>query len=592
MYNETDSAGKCFSVYCGLNCTVQKTPVACTHCGWYKPPKQDGETWILDCVKRTCSNGSVVSEPVCTEPDPPVPTCVNGIPPVKVYNGCCYSYSCECKCTGFGDPHYKTFDGFYYTFQGNCSYVLVQEIIQKYNFSVHTQNFYCDIQHGLACTESLSIYYKSHTIYLKQTRNPTVNTVLVNNTTMKPSINTSDFTITSSGISITVNIPEIQAQIEFQGLYFAINLPFSLFSKNTHGLCGKSCVCDNSTIDDCRLPNGQIESCATMAGAWTVNGTKCHVSPPPTPPPQPEISSTTPSKEPLISITTPKVPWICDIIRNPDGVFKKCHPVIPYENYYNACTYDVKISKIETFGCNSLEGYARMCADASICVDWRSSTKGVCDYNCSSPKVYQACGKIVQQFVALSSEGCFCPNGTTLFNTDTDICTPFCGDKWHANCKECECRAEAMGPVCEPVKCPDIQSCNKPGFMKMTVDCCPQCVIIAVDTCMDCNCGSTVNASTSLLNIECSPVPCNTACSQGFSYEPVPGQCCGKCAQKKCVYTDDNNTVHTIEVGTSFKPANETCVKYNCTKNNNEFILEKIIRSCPPFYPEKCKPVS
>uniref|UniRef100_A0A8B9K0M5 VWFD domain-containing protein n=1 Tax=Astyanax mexicanus TaxID=7994 RepID=A0A8B9K0M5_ASTMX len=535
------------------------------------PPK----TWISDCVKRTCSNGSVVSEPVCTEPDPPVPKCINGFPPVKVYRGCCFNYSCKCKCTGFGDPHYKTFDGSYYTFQGNCSYVLVQEIIQKYNFSVHTHNYYCDVQKGLACTDSLSIYYKSHTIYLRQTRNPTVNTV-INNKTMIPSITTADFTITSSGISITVDIPEIQAQIEFEGLYFAINLPFSLFSKNTHGLCG---VCDNSTTDDCRLPNGQTESCETMAGAWTVNGTKCHVPPPPPPPPP------TPPPPPPPPPTPP--PWICDIIRNPEGVFKNCHPRISYEIYYKACTYDVTLSKIETFGCNSLEGYARMCADASICVDWRSSTKGVCDYNCSSPKVYQACGRKVEEtcnimynkeFVNCESgvcqgfkEGCFCPNGTTLFNTDTNICTPFCGniiylcvfflqpgDKWRMNCEECECRAEALGRVCEPVKCLNIQSCNKPGFMKKTNN---------LYKCLYCF-------------------------MQGFSYEPVPGQCCGKCAQKKCVYTDDNNTVHTIEVGTRFDPANETCVKYNCTKNNNEFILEKIIRSCPPFYPDNCKPVS
>lgn len=29
-------------------------------------------------------------------------------------------------------------------------------------------------------------------------------------------------------------------------------------------------------------------------------------------------------------------------------------------------------------GCSSIEAYNLMCAEASICVDWRNATKGVC----------------------------------------------------------------------------------------------------------------------------------------------------------------------------------------------------------------------
>ncbi|MCI4382006.1 hypothetical protein PGIGA_G00258570 [Pangasianodon gigas] len=593
-----------------------------------------------------------------------MPECQNDLSPVKIYDntGCCYQYECQCKCYGWGDPHYVTFDGNYYAFQGNCTYVLVQEIIKKYNFSVHIKNYMCDIAQSLACPEYLTIYYKSYKIDLKQTRNPTVNTIFVNNVQTTPVYSNADFTITTTGIAMTLDIPAIQAQVTFKGMNFGVILPFSLFHNNTEGQCGK---CDNNRSNDCTLPNGQkAQSCEEMAAKWQVNNTECPTTPPsPTP---------IPTEKPQMTTTKrPCEPAICAIILN--RVFEKCHKVLSPENFYKACLYDVCHMTNGT-GCFSLESYARMCAEESICVDWRGLTNGQCEPNCPKHKVYMPCGPKVEDTCNSNSrynekfincdtqvchdhfrEGCFCPNGTTLFDTATDICTEFCGcigpdglpkkpgDKWHVQCKECTCSKYSMGPECEPVRCPTPERCNKTGYELQTVDCCQKCVCkpslcprameicpvgfelvqnetdsdccitfyckpkhvcvfgineylpgdkVPTGSCEVCVCGSTVNASTNLLNMECTPMSCNTTCPAGFSYEAVPGQCCGKCVQRQCVYnnTGPPNTVTTIEVGQSWTHPNESCVTFNCTKVNNVFVLVKIPPSCPEYNPEDCIP--
>ncbi|XP_036433731.1 intestinal mucin-like protein [Colossoma macropomum] len=555
----------------------------------------------------------------CKDSHPAIPVCENpNSQAEKIKDGCCFHYECPCKCMGWGDSHYVTFDGQYYAFQGNCTYVLVQEIIKKHNFSVHIKNYYCNDDQSLACPESLTIYYKSYKISLIQTRNPTVNTVLVNDEKKNTTFSNADFTITSTGIRMIVTIPAISAEINFAGMNFLVTLPSSLFHNNTEGQCG---VCDNNRKNDCRLPNGQIGSCETMAGAWKVNDTHCPFIPPTISP-----TSTTATK----TTNAPCDPDICKVILS--KVFEKCHNLSSPDPFYTACKYDV-CHKGNSSGCYSLEAYASTCADVSVCVDWRNLTNGLCAYKCPSHKVYKACGPKVEEtcnskynekFVDCKSqvckgfrEGCFCSNGTTLFNTATDVCTPFCGcvgpdrlprqpgDKWKINCEDCECSAENMGPICKPVQCPILEPC-KQGYEIKTDDCCPKCgpkpVCVSnnteylpgvkvpdTDNCKDCSCGSTADPKTGLRAIECSIVTCNKTCPQGFSYVLHPGKCCGRCVQQQCIYTGPNKKVYTIEVGESFNPPNEKCAySYNCTKVNDAFTLVANKSTCPAFNPENC----
>ncbi|XP_035855783.1 intestinal mucin-like protein [Sander lucioperca] len=170
----TDHDGYCYIGYCNENChIVLKDHHPCHKPGCpLNPPRKDGEIWKeSNCLVGKCDNGKVTynhTQYQCPTPKPVV--CANNLPAIEVLDddGCCFHYECQCICYGWGDPHYVTFDGTYYTFQGNCSYWLMKEILPKYNFSVMIDNYYCGNADGLACPQSITVFYKSYIIFIMQ----------------------------------------------------------------------------------------------------------------------------------------------------------------------------------------------------------------------------------------------------------------------------------------------------------------------------------------------------------------------------------------------------------------------------------------
>uniref|UniRef100_A0A665UKA4 VWFD domain-containing protein n=1 Tax=Echeneis naucrates TaxID=173247 RepID=A0A665UKA4_ECHNA len=467
-----------------------------------------GESWKPNsCTTETCEGGKVITEHVPCE-SVTMTLCENGWLPVRVYDegGCCFHYDCRCVCSGWGDPHFITFDGQYYSYQKNCTHVLVKEIVPQHNFTVLIDTESCHA--AGTCAKALIVYYKEYVIILSQERIPTtVNKVFINGKQVFPTYSNKDFIITSSVMDLFLRIPAIEAAVQFKGLFFSIELPFSLFHSNTEGQCG---TCDNNRQNDCRLPNGQIHSsCSEMGSHWRVPDKNKQYCGKPSPTPKPTPTPEKPCKAGICEILTSKL-------------FEKCHKVIPPKAFYEACKSDVCHKLNSTLGCSSLESYAMLCAEASVCVAWRNATNGECEYKCPKNKVYKPCGPIIEPTCNArnnekfqqechgekadqntvchrSTEGCFCSEGTTLFSSKSDICVTSCctgpdgqpkklGETWQNGCQQCGCDRDTQVVQCKPLTCPTEEpvTCTKDGevLVNRTVDCCQKLTCVPKDVCV------------------------------------------------------------------------------------------------------------
>ncbi|XP_040183621.1 mucin-5AC-like isoform X3 [Rana temporaria] len=551
------------------------------------PPRKTNETWINDhCEEVTCHGNNITTHKPVTCPEVKEITCTNGFPPIKKKSadGCCYHYECQCVCSGWGDPHYITFDGTYYTFLDNCTYVLVQQITPKYdNFRILVDNYFCDADDGLSCPQSILIYYKSNEIVLTRMvyEGRMKNRIRFNNNWIAPGFTKDGIAITSAGINMNVEIAEIDAFISFSGMIFVINLPFSKFAYNTEGQCG---TCSNNSTEDCRMPNGKIvKDCSAMAPHWRVNTTApgCSKPPPITPPLPPTPPPTCkPSK-------------LCDVILS--DIFAECHKIIPPKPYHEGCVYDVCRISNDTVHCSSLEIYASMCSANGICVDWRGKTGGHCPYNCPAGKVYNACGPIhaktcenkkMENVATGTTEGCFCPDGTTLFNSYSDTCVKSCAcvgpdgmpkapaETWTSGCKKCVCEANSLTVQCEPLSCPKLTpiTCEKEGVIPVTrtnpkEPCCMENV---------CECNSTY-----CLHKE-------KKCETGFEAIPVllEGDCCPKyecIVMPVCVYHDE-----IYKPGHPIPQAKDSCHECECSYEIDAVTLLHLVNCTPIACKKEC----
>ncbi|KYO22189.1 hypothetical protein Y1Q_0000775 [Alligator mississippiensis] len=557
------------STYTPLSTTTVSTsqiPLV-TDCFDLLPPRKFNESWTFgNCQIATClGEGNNIK---LTSADCPLRQsnlCVNGFPFTKYFDetGCCEVFECKCICSGWANEHYMTFDGTYYHFKGNCSYVLVKPIqTDSPNFWIHLDNYYCSDVDGNICSMSLFIFYNDSVVLLTQAveHGKEGNLVLVNSKKMVPNFFKNGIRITSSGLYIIVEIPEIGLYVSYSYNVFYIKLPFNTFYNNTEGQCG---TCTNENSDDARKRNGEItDFFSEMASDWRVpDHTKrpCELSiPEPTPT---EIDQ---------GVCPPSA--LCALIWN----MTDCHNEVPPQAYYAACLRDACSAVGQRTECYSLKTYAALCGLQGVCVDWRSKTNGECEASCSGDQVYKPCGRrgrrtcfsretipgtIPSQSKAkVFVEGCYCPDGKILLRDSEATCVSVCactgpdrlvkqpGETWEHDCHYCTCNKNTLKITCSHRSCPKSPpvNCTIEGFV-------PKPIPHPDDPCcMDTVCECDVK-SCSVIKKECDagfqPVVEISGCCPIFSCIPKgvcvhegvefkPGAVVPKTSCEDCVCTE------------------------------------------------------
>ncbi|XP_055759032.1 IgGFc-binding protein-like [Salvelinus fontinalis] len=375
----------------------------------------------------------------------------------------CYPTS-YATCQGSGDPHYRTFDGKRFDFQGTCTYVL-SKLVSKDDkslapFEVLVKNQNRGRNTAVSYTKTVTIIVFKNIITMSRD-NP--GKVLVNN----------------QYVNLPFDVEDGQLSIFRSGYFGVVKTKFGLtlkFNWNSHvsltlpssysdligGLCGNW---NGQRNDDLLKPDKSPANTPTVFGdSWKVGN-------------DPGCSSDCDGKKCptcdhslMLDYQTGKY---CGRITDKNGPFKHCHAKVDPTEYYEDCVFDMCLYRGHASAlCNALSTYTTACQDAPAKVEqWRSDS--FCPSSCKANSHYEVCASGCPQTCSgldepescensLCTEGCVCDDG--FIQSDSE-CVPLA---------ECGCIHQGqyylMGQVFFPNgQCKERCVCKKDGHMECNV---------------------------------------------------------------------------------------------------------------------------
>ncbi|KAL5005568.1 hypothetical protein ScPMuIL_016726 [Solemya velum] len=388
---------------------IQEKGACCRTCPPKRPCTHEGntykhqETWQTNiCTTCNCEDGTTHCQ---------VQPCTNSLwcPPgykLEYQEGKCCPACVESSavCTVFGDPHYRTFDGRMYSFQGTCKYMLTQDCLGK-SFSIKVRND--------ARTSSKFSWTKMLVIDLGNTRislHPKLVTRVNRKRVKLPFTNHAEFSVVPDGNSIVFKSTTGIKVIWDGDSFVEVSVP-SRYRRKLCGLCGNF---NGLGTDDMRGKDGRLYYNGEEFGhSWRIGSRgACHI--------RPEIEDVKSkcTEKPELKIRARKE---CSLLLS--VVFSKCRKRLDVRPYYKSCIEDMcDCPEGKQCACESFKAYAHACKETGSEPKWEKYAE--CAVTCPEGAVYSRCGpachKTCDNYNKLSPclkpcvPGCHCPSGLLL----------------------------------------------------------------------------------------------------------------------------------------------------------------------------------
>ncbi|XP_041265673.1 otogelin-like protein [Onychostruthus taczanowskii] len=345
-------------------------------------------------------------------------------------------------CKSWGQYSFETFDGIYYYFPGNCSYIFAKDcstLEPQYTVWVHNSpHCYGSVY---TCHRSISLFFSN-----------------------QEEIMISGHEVRKNGIRLILPQTVGNAFIERLADYILVKTTFGfslawdgnsgIYIKLTEDHKGKPCgLCGNfngNKYDDLILQNSEYtEDIAEFANSWAVQASDDIVCVP--------TASDFSSPCSANAESTEDIFFKCQIFLQ--FPFLSCHESIDPYSYISSCMNDLcRVDDDETY-CRAVTEYARACSHAGSPVrDWRDDFPA-CTEKCEDTFVHRDCISCCPPTCTFEKDclgsnlhcldGCYCPDGLIMEN-GTCISLSNCpciyhgtafpvGSKIEQECSNCIC---------------------------------------------------------------------------------------------------------------------------------------------------------
>ncbi|KAM9434734.1 alpha-tectorin [Clarias gariepinus] len=376
---------------------VPPTGCGCFHEGRYRQSGEQfwyGERCQFYCVcdgtsgNVQCTSSSCQAQEICT---------------VTAGEYGCHSRP-SATCSASGDPHYTSFDGHRFDFQGTCYYTLAtvcNETGQLPYFHVIARN---EPWNGLSVSITVEVQVNVSGHLVRVSHNMYGTAEIDSQTRTLPAVlDSGNVSVYSSGRNTYITT-DFGLRVSYDGSWVAeVTVPGN-YSGATCGLCGNF---NGDSSDDFRLQSGALTLSASEFGAgWKVgNDTECNHGC---------------GDEDCSSCQDPsRAQGLCAIITDNQGPLSFCHAYVNPQAYFDACVFDLCLSEHRNdVLCRSIETYVSACQSANVRIyPWRENT--TCPLNCTDVNShYELCGSDCGHTCTSSvndscacREGCFCNEG-------------------------------------------------------------------------------------------------------------------------------------------------------------------------------------